>query len=125
MRKLVEKSQDIDAYLSQFPKDQSKVAKELRVLIKKVVPKATEHISYRMPTFKFGGKILIYFAINKAHIGIYPYPSAIKEFKKETEGRYKTSTGTIQFPFDKPLPKTLITKIVKYRLKEVTQRIKK
>lgn len=82
-----------------------------------IIPDATEAISYGMPTFKINGN-LIHFAAYKHHIGIYPTPSGVKEFKKELK-KYKTSKGAIQFPINKPIPLNLIRRIVKYRLNEV------
>jgi uncharacterized protein YdhG (YjbR/CyaY superfamily) len=61
--------------------------------------------------------ILVYFAAHAQHIGLYPYPSAIKKFQKEAGG-FKTGPGTIQFPHDKKLPVVLIQKIIVYRVNE-------
>jgi uncharacterized protein YdhG (YjbR/CyaY superfamily) len=87
---------------------------ELRTTIRKAAPKAEEGISYGMPSYKQNG-ILVYFAGYTNHIGFYPTGSGISAFTNEIK-HYKTSKGTIQFPLDKPIPKTLVTKIVKYRV---------
>lgn len=104
-------------------KDRQKVLKELREMIKKCAPKAEESISYGMPTFKLNGP-LVYFAGQKHHIGFYPTPSGVTAFKKELSD-YSTSKGCIRFSYDKPLPVALITKIVKFRVKENKERTKK
>jgi uncharacterized protein YdhG (YjbR/CyaY superfamily) len=88
----------------------------LRQAIREVAPEAEEVISYNMPAFKLN-KVLVYYAINKNHIGLYPTPSPILHFQKELKP-YKTSKGAIQFPLDQPLPIDLIQKIVKFRIKE-------
>jgi uncharacterized protein YdhG (YjbR/CyaY superfamily) len=106
----------IDKYIASFPKDVKNKLIELRRTIKKAAPDVKEKISYNMPTFTLNGN-LVYFAAFKNHIGFYPMPKAITEFKKELS-TYKTSKGTIQFPLDKPLPLSLITKIVKFKVKE-------
>jgi uncharacterized protein YdhG (YjbR/CyaY superfamily) len=106
----------IDEYIKSFPKDVGTRLKTIKEIVKECAPQAQEVISYNMPAFKLNG-VLVYFAAYKDHIGLYPYPSAIKEFKTES-AKYKTSTGSIQFPKDKPLPLPLIRKIVKYRVKE-------
>ena len=64
--------------------------------------------------FGLNGNV-IYFAAFAKHIGLYPGPAAILEFKKELAG-YPTSKGAIQFPFDAPLPLPLIKKIARFRL---------
>ncbi|MBA2421832.1 MAG: DUF1801 domain-containing protein, partial [Chitinophagales bacterium] len=87
-----------------------------RVIIRKAAPKAEETINYAMPTFTLNGN-LVHFAAYKNHIGFYPTPSGIDAFKKELS-LYKGAKGSVQFPIDKPLPWALITKIVKFRVKE-------
>lgn len=110
------KPTNIDTYISTFPKEIQEKLEQLRVTIKKAAPKAEETIKYGMPTLTLNGN-LVHFAAYKNHIGFYPVPSAIKTFKKELAD-FKTSKGAIQFPLDKPLPLNLITKIVKFRVKE-------
>lgn len=90
-------------------------------IIKKAAPQASEKLSWAMPTFYLKGN-LVHFAAHKNHIGLYPGAEAIVEFKKELEG-YETSKGAIQLPYKDPLPKELITKIVKYRV-EMANKIK-
>jgi uncharacterized protein YdhG (YjbR/CyaY superfamily) len=108
--------QNVDEYIAS-QKDEIKVKLEkLRSTIKKAAPDALETISYRMPAYKFHG-MLIYFAAHKNHIGIYPVTSGINAFKSEVEA-YQTSKGTLQFPHEKPIPFSLISKIVKFRVKE-------
>lgn len=110
------KFSNINQYHSNFPKEIQKQLRQLRQAIQQAAPQATEIISYGMPAFK-QNKVLVYYAANKSHIGFYPTPRPIVIYKKELE-KYKTSKGAIQFPTDKPLPLSLIKKIVKYRLTE-------
>jgi uncharacterized protein YdhG (YjbR/CyaY superfamily) len=69
-----------------------------------------------MPAYKYLG-ILVYFAGYKNYIGFYPTASGIEAFKNELS-KYKGGKGSVQFPLDKPLPLALISKIVKFKLKE-------
>lgn len=103
-----------DEYIAQFPEEVQLRLVEIRNIIAKAAPKAEEVISYGMPAFR-QNKILVWFAANKKHIGFYPSNSPITEFAEELKP-YKTSKGAIQFPFDKPIPKTLVKKIVQYRI---------
>jgi len=107
---------NIDQYISSFPRETQILLKQMREIIQKAAPQAEEKISYAMPTY-FLHKNLVHFAAYKNHIGFYPSPSGLKAFYKEIS-KYKNSKGAVQFPIDKPLPKTLITKIVKFRVKE-------
>jgi uncharacterized protein YdhG (YjbR/CyaY superfamily) len=61
------------------------------------------------------------FAAFKKHVGFFPTPSAIREFRKDLSG-HKTSAGAIQLPYDKPIPRALITRITKFRVKELKAR---
>jgi len=115
------KPETIDDYISGFPKDVQKKLREMQVTIGKAAPKATEAIKYAMPTFVLYGN-LVHFAGYQNHIGFYPAPSGIEVFKKELAA-YKTSKGAIQFPLDKPLPLSLISKIVKFRVNESLEKV--
>jgi uncharacterized protein YdhG (YjbR/CyaY superfamily) len=110
------KFKTVDEYLSTFPASIKSKLQGLRDTIKKAAPKAEEVISYNMPAFKQEGA-LVYYAGYKGHIGFYPVSSGIAAFKKELVG-YEQSKGTVRFPLDKPIPVGLITKIVKFRVKE-------
>jgi uncharacterized protein YdhG (YjbR/CyaY superfamily) len=107
----------IDEYIDKFPKDIRDVLNKLRQTIQDAAPKAEETISYQIPTFKLRSINLVHFAAWKDHIGFYPTPSGIGAFKKELSS-YDVSKGSVSFPLDKPLPLTLIRKIVKYRVKQ-------
>lgn len=108
--------QTIDEYIKSFPKNVQKILEQVRQAIKKSAPEAQETINYQIPTFKLNGN-LVHFAAFKNHIGFYPAPSGLKAFKKELSD-YKSSKGSVQFPLDKPIPLSLIKKIVKFRVKE-------
>ena len=108
---------DIDDYIADFPNDVQEIMKKIRATIRKAAPDATETISYKMPTFNLNGHYLVYFAAYKKHIGMYPVPAGDEEFRQEIAA-YQTGKGTLQFPLEQPIPYKLITKIVKFRIKE-------
>jgi len=107
-------AENVDAYIARFAPTTQKLLKQLRATIKKAAPLAEELISYGMPAYKYHG-ILVYFAGYEHHIGFYPTASGIENFKKEIAG-FKHSKGAVQFPPDKPLPLSLVTAIVKFRV---------
>jgi uncharacterized protein YdhG (YjbR/CyaY superfamily) len=87
----------------------------MRATIRSIVPaEATEIISYGMPAFRHNG-VLVWFAAFSNHCSLFPTASVIEAFKNDLKG-YSTSKGTIHFPADKPLPTTLIKKLVKARV---------
>ncbi len=108
--------QTIDEYIAGFSPEIQEKLETIRATIRKAAPKAEEAISYMMPTFKLHGN-LVHFAAFKNHIGFYPGASGIAAFQEELAG-YETSKGTVQFPLDKRVPLTLITKIVKFRVQQ-------
>jgi uncharacterized protein YdhG (YjbR/CyaY superfamily) len=118
MRDLVGgKPKDVADYISRMPTDFQPALKKLRALIRASAPKAEEGISYQIPVYKYMG-MLVGFGAAKNHCALYVMsPPLMVIMKKELE-RYDTATGTIRFTPDKPLPATLVKKIVKARIAE-------
>ncbi|MGH9741562.1 MAG: iron chaperone [Candidatus Acidiferrum sp.] len=110
-------------YINAAPKEAQKKLREIRVCIRKAAPGATEGIKWAMPAFSHK-RILVMFAAFKNHIGFYPTPSAVKAFAKDL-AKFHTAKGSIQFPFDKPLPLPLIRKITAFRVRESLKQDKK
>ncbi len=105
----------VDEYLARVPQPARSTLHKMRATSRSVVPsEATETISYGMPAFRHNG-VLVWFAAFSNHCSLFPTASVIEEFKSELEP-YSTSKGTIHFPTDKPLPTTLIKKLVKARV---------
>jgi uncharacterized protein YdhG (YjbR/CyaY superfamily) len=113
------KTKSIDEYISNFPAEVQERLEAIRQTIRKAAPDAEETIGYGIPTYKLNGKNLVHFGGFKNHIGFYPTPDGIAEFEKDLS-KYKGAKGSVQFPLDKPLPSALITKIVKFRMKEAS-----
>jgi len=107
----------IDEYIADSPADVQEILEKIRTTIKKAAPDAEETIRYKMPTFNLKGHYLVYFAAYKKHIGFYPAPIGNAAFKEELSA-YESGKGTLQFPLDKPIPFDLITRVVKFRVKE-------
>lgn len=107
---------DIDEYIAGFPKGVQEILEKIRTTIRKAAPAAEETIKYQIPTFTMKGN-LVHFAGYKNHVGFYPAPSGIEKFKKELSA-YGSAKGTLQFPLDEPIPFDLISKVVKFRVKE-------
>jgi uncharacterized protein YdhG (YjbR/CyaY superfamily) len=112
----MKKPTTIDEYIISFPKDIQIILHQVRSTIKKAAPDAEEVISYNVPAFKLKG-MLIWFAAHTNHIGLYPRASAKQAFEKDLSA-YKGAKGSVQFPYNKKMPLSLIAKIVKFRVKE-------
>jgi uncharacterized protein YdhG (YjbR/CyaY superfamily) len=113
----------VDAYIGAFPQHVQDKLEEIRRIIYTAVPGATETISYGIPTFVLSGN-LVHYAGYEKHIGFYPGSSGIATFKDDLAG-YKSAKGSVQFPLDKPLPKQVITKIVRFRVEENLKKARK
>lgn len=108
----------IDAYLTGVSAAQRDVLERLRRTIHAAAPGAEEYIGYGLAGFKLNGRPLVYFGAWKAHCALYAASPAVQlQFAKELAG-YETSKGTIRFPVERPLPATLVRKIVKARILE-------
>ncbi len=107
----------IDEYIAGFPPDIQEILEKIRLTIREAAPGAEETIKYQMPTFTLNGN-LVYFAAFKKHIGFYPpVASGSAKFKKELAA-YEGDKGSHIFPLDRPIPFDLISRIVKFRVKE-------
>ena len=111
----------IDDYISRFPHRVQVILKKIRTAIRKAAPGAEEKVSYQIPAFFLEGS-LVYYAAFQKHIGFYPRTTAIAKFKKELAG-YKGARGSVQFPLDQPIPYALISRMVKFRVRENLARL--
>ncbi len=110
------KVKTIDDYIARYPSEVRSILEEIRRTIRKAAPQAEEKISYQMPAFTFHGN-LVYFGAFKKHIGLYPPVRGDARLEKAV-APYAGAKGNLQFPFDRPIPYGLITRIVKFRLKQ-------
>ena len=109
---------NVDEYLAPFPPEAQEIMQRIRETIHRAVPQAEEKIGYGIPCFHLHGRAVIYFAGYRRHIGIYPAPRGTAAFRKELAA-YEGGKGTAQLPLEKRIPYGLVTRIVKYRLKEM------
>jgi uncharacterized protein YdhG (YjbR/CyaY superfamily) len=107
----------IDEYLAPLSNEKRAALEKLRKDIKSAAPKAEECISYQVPSFRLGGRLLVSFGAAANHCAFYSGAYPIEAHRDELKA-YSTSKGTIRFPADKPLPATLVRKLVKSRIEE-------
>ncbi len=111
------KVKTIDEYLAGVSEDKRAALENLRKTIRAVAPDAEECISYGVPAFRLNG-VLVGFGASTSHCAFYPMSGTIlKAFEDELD-EYETSKGTIRFQPDKPIPATLVRKLVKARIVE-------
>jgi uncharacterized protein YdhG (YjbR/CyaY superfamily) len=116
------KPSNIAEYLDRFSEDKRAALEKLRKTIKAAAPRAEECISYGLAAFRLNGKPLVAFGASAKHCAFYPLSSStIEAFQEELEA-YDTSKGTVRFQADKPLPVSLLRKMVKARIAENADR---
>ena len=111
------KPQTIDEYLAPLSGEKRAALEKLRRAIQSAAPKAEECISYGIPAFRLGGRLLVAFGAAANHCAFYPGAFPVKAHEDELDA-YDTSKGTIRFPADSPLPAQLVRKLVKSRITE-------
>ena len=119
----MKKYSSVDRYIEDSHPKAQPILRKMRATIAKAAPKALETMSYGIPTFKLNGKNLVHFGGFKDHVSFFPTGSGVEAFKKEL-GKHAVSKGTVQYDFEEKIPYALITKIVKFRIKQVIERNK-
>ncbi len=120
VRTTKKRESDISRYLSDLSAKQRSTLEKIRKTIQAAVPDAEQCIAYDMPAFRLDGRFLVSFAAWKDHCAFYPGSYAIKTHKTALKS-YDTDKGTIRFSVDQPLPSTLVGKLVKSRIKQMTR----
>jgi uncharacterized protein YdhG (YjbR/CyaY superfamily) len=113
---------NIDEYISDFDPAVQELLQQFRKTVKNAAPDALESVSYGMPVYKLHG-VLVYFGAFKKHIGFFPGPSGVEAFIDRLSD-FKTSKGTIQFPYNIPIPLDLVKEIVHFKVDENTKKVK-
>ena len=110
-------SKEVDRHLAKIQEPQRSTLQALRMLILEALPEAEEVISYGFPGYKLNGKVICGFDAFKNHCSFFPHSSlVISELEKELVN-YKTTKGALQFAVDKPLPKSLVRKLINTRIR--------
>lgn len=109
---------EVDRYLEALEEPKRGTLEALRRSILEVVPEAEQGISYGMPAFKVEGKTVAGFAAFKHHLSYLPHSGSVLISLADDVADYETSKGSLRFPVDKPLPKQLVKKLVRGRMRE-------
>lgn len=110
---------DIDGYLAQLDEHKRATLQRLRESILRAIPEAEECISYGMPAFRVGGKVVAGFAAFKNHLSYLPHSGSVLDRLGDELSGYSMSKGALRFPVDEPLPDALVARLVSVRLREL------
>ena len=117
MKATTVKPETVDEYLAPLSSEKRAALEKLRKAIKSAAPRAEECISYGIPAFRLGGRLLVAFGAATNHCAFYPGALPVRDHKEDLKA-YDTSKGTIRFQADSPLPATLVNMLVKTRIAE-------
>ena len=110
-------AKNVDAYLKPLSPDKRAALQRLRKTIKAAMPGAVECISYGLPAYRLNGKMLVAFGAAAKHCSFYPGAHPVAAHREELAA-YSTSKGTVRFAVDRPLPATLVRKLIRTRIAE-------
>jgi uncharacterized protein YdhG (YjbR/CyaY superfamily) len=109
---------DVDAYLASLDEPKRSTLEALRVTILEIVPEAEQCISYNLPAFRVNGKVVAGFAAFKNHLSYLPHSGSVFPELRQELTTFTTSTGALQFPIDRSLPKALVRKLIRVRMRQ-------
>ena len=112
---------DVDASLASVPADKSAALQKIRMVIRAAAPGAEEGFSYGLPAFRLNGRPLVCYGASTHHCSFFPMSPAVIRAHSADLKNYETSKGTIRFAPEKPLPATLVRKLVKARIAELRE----
>jgi uncharacterized protein YdhG (YjbR/CyaY superfamily) len=113
----------VDEYIDSFPAAIQLLLERVRNTIRKAVPEAEEVISYRIPTYQLDGKPVLYFAGWKQHFSLYPIGGIVAKTFADEFAQFQVNKSTIRFPLSQPVPVKLISRIAKFRTRQIAGRI--
>jgi uncharacterized protein YdhG (YjbR/CyaY superfamily) len=115
-------AKEVDEYLRGLEEPKRSTLQTVRETILEIVPEAQQVISYRVPAFRVGGKTIAGFAAFKDHLAYLPFSgSVLDQLANELES-YTMTKSSLHFPVDRPLPKSLVKKLIAVRLAEAGPR---
>ena len=110
--------QEVDRYLASLDEPKRSTLEALRQVILEIIPEAQQGISYGVPAFRLEGKVVAGFAAFKNHLSYLPHSGSVFPELRDETAKYKTSSGALQFPVDRPLPKALVRKLIAVRKRQ-------
>lgn len=108
----------VEEYLSALPADRHAILGELRAVVRAAAPDAVEVIAYQMPALRLDGRFLISYASFARHVSLFPASEGVRQALGDELAPYLSGKGTIRFPAGRPLPLTLIARVVEARVAE-------
>lgn len=112
-------SASVHEYIAAQPEPARGILEQVRAVVLRALPDAEELISYKIPTYKIGGRPVLYFAGWRRHYSVYPVTAALRALLEQEPASFTVEKGTIRFPLSEPVPERLIERIAILRAEEV------
>ena len=112
-------AEQVDEYLAALEEPKRSTLQALRQTILEIVPDADEVISYRVPAFALGGRIVAGFAAFKDHLSYLPFSGSVLGQLGDELAGYEMTKSALHFPVDRPLAKPLVKRLIDVRLKDI------
>jgi uncharacterized protein YdhG (YjbR/CyaY superfamily) len=109
----------VDEYMAGLPAPRRAALEELRATIQAAAPDAAESIAYQMPAFRKEGQFLVSYAAFRDHYSLFPASGAVIDELDEEIRPYLSGKGTIRFQANRPIPISLVARVVEIRIREV------
>ncbi len=109
----------VHEYIAAQPEPARGILEQVRAVVLRALPDAEELISYKIPTYKIGGRAVLYFAGWRRHYSVYPVTAALRAMLEQEPGNFTVEKATIRFPLSEPVPERLIERIAILRAEEV------
>lgn len=116
MAKTASAKAQVADYIAACPPKPRAALKQVRAAIRAAAPGAEEAFSYRMPAFRYDGRVLVWYAAFTNHYSMFPVGTEMARSLGKAAAGYETAKGTIRFPLSERVPVGLVKKIVKARL---------
>lgn len=112
-------AEEVDEYLRGVEEPKRSTLQALRGTILEIVPDAEQVISYRVPAFRHRGRTIAGFAAFKDHLSYLPFSGSVLGALADELREYTMTKSALHFPVDRPLPKTLVERLIAVRLQEL------
>jgi uncharacterized protein YdhG (YjbR/CyaY superfamily) len=110
---------ELRAYIAALTPDARRAFKAVRAIIRETAPDVEEGFSYKIPAFRWNGRVLIWCAGWTSHLSIYPVTDAMAKAGGTRLSAYRAGKGTLKFSLEEELPRAFITKLIRARMKEI------
>jgi uncharacterized protein YdhG (YjbR/CyaY superfamily) len=115
-------TEDIDRYLADLEDPKRATLEEMRRRILEVIPDAEQGLSYAVPAFKVGGRVVAGLAAFKAHLSYLPHSGSVLPAVRDKTQGYSQTKSALHFPIDAPLPRELVKELIEVKLRETRSR---